>query len=207
MALAHPLHPIRNRSINKRQNLWFGRCVATFFWSKSLNHVNSMSNYGCILITWNQLLLKDIFLPLQCVDYCSWRALSESVSVAVNGVSWFCRLCNERIFPFNHIKSDNELTVTLYQFMGYALIPGAEFQPPDQMIFDPFDIYELEDQIIEYHGELDPDSNYFNQFSHRLYNSSNYYVEDSFNKYIKRNCHGRIFFLSFTPISGVFQPT
>ena len=75
------------------------------------------------------------------------------------------------------------------------------------MIFYPFDINEMEDQIIEYHGELDPDSNYFNQFSHRLNKSSNYYVEDSCNKYIKRNCHGRKKILSFTPVSGVFQPT
>ena len=78
--------------------------------------------------------------------------------------------------------------------MGYALISGAEFQPPDSISFYPFDINEMEDQIIEYHGELDPDSNYFNQFSHRLNNSSNYYVQDSFNKYIKRNCHGREIF-------------
>ena len=105
--------------------------------------------------------------------------------------TWFCRLCNERIFPFNHVESDNEFTVTLDQFMSCALISGAEFQPPDSMIFDPFDINEMEDQIIEYHGELDPDSNYFNQFSHRLNKSSNYYVEDSFNKYIKRNCQWR----------------
>ena len=50
--------------------------------------------------------------------------------------------------------------MTLDQFMGYALISGAEFQPPDSMIFDPFDINEMEDQIIEYHGELDPDSSF-----------------------------------------------
>ena len=74
----------------------------------------------------------------------------------------------------------------LNHIANYALISGAEFQPPDTMIFYPFDINEMEDQIIEYHGELDPDSNYFNQFSHRLNKSSNYYVEDSFNKYIKK---------------------
>ena len=98
--------------------------------------------------------------------------------------TWIYRLCNERIFLFNHIESDNEFTVTLDQFMGYALISGAEFQPPDTMIFDLSDINEMEDHIIEYHGELDPDSNYFNQFSHRLNKSSNYYVSQSVSQFI-----------------------
>ena len=30
MALAHPLHPIDNRSRNKRRNLWVGRCVSSW---------------------------------------------------------------------------------------------------------------------------------------------------------------------------------
>ena len=68
--------------------------------------------------------------------------------------------------------------------MGSALIPGAEHQTPDSMIFYPFEINEIEDEIIEFHGEQDPDRNYFNQFSHQLSKSSNYYIEDSFNKYV-----------------------
>ena len=63
-------------------------------------------------------------------------------------------------------------------------MPGGEFLHPDSMIFDPFEMNEDEDQTIEYHGELDPDRNYFNQFSHQLNKNSNYYIEDSFNKYI-----------------------
>ena len=31
MALAHPLHPIINRSRNKRRNLWVGRCVCSWW--------------------------------------------------------------------------------------------------------------------------------------------------------------------------------
>ena len=30
--------------------------------------------------------------------------------------------------------------------MGSALIPGAELQTPDSMIFDPFEINEIEDE-------------------------------------------------------------
>ena len=31
MALAHPLHPIDNRSRNRRRNLWFGWCVSSWW--------------------------------------------------------------------------------------------------------------------------------------------------------------------------------
>ena len=61
-------------------------------------------------------------------------------------------------------------------------MPGGEFLHPDSMIFDPFEINKDEDKTIEYHGELDPDRNYFNQFLHQLNKNSNCYIEDSFNK-------------------------
>ena len=79
--------------------------------------------------------------------------------------------------------------MTLDQFMNGTLMPAGEFLHPDSMIFDPFEINDHEDQIVEYNGELDPDRNNFNQFSHQLSKNSNYYNEDSFNKYIKTNCY------------------
>ena len=79
--------------------------------------------------------------------------------------------------------------MTLDQFMSGALMPVGEFLHPASMIVDPFEINEHEDQIVEYNGELDPDRNYFNRFSHQLSKNSNYYNEDSFNKYIKTNCY------------------
>ena len=40
MALAHPLHPIDNRSRNKRRNLWVGRCVSSWWpWLPSRSSV------------------------------------------------------------------------------------------------------------------------------------------------------------------------
>ena len=40
MALAHPLHPIDNRSRNKRRNLWVGRCVSSWWpWFPSRDSV------------------------------------------------------------------------------------------------------------------------------------------------------------------------
>ena len=130
----------------------------------------------------------------------------EEFSLIQNCTTWFCRLGNESLFPFNHIDDDYEFTITLDQFMSGSLIPGGEFLHPDSMIFDPFEINEDEDQTVEYHGELDPDRNYFNQFSHQLNKNSNYYIEDSFNKYVKRNCYEREKYILCTPTLGVFQP-
>ena len=74
------------------------------------------------------------------------------------------------------------------------------------MILDPFQINYDKDQINEYYGELDPDRNYFNQFSHQL-KDNNYYIEDPFNKYIKRNSYEREKYLLCTPTLGEFQPS
>ena len=58
----------------------------------------------------------------------------------------------------------------------------------DSEIFDPFELNLGDnDNIVEYQGGLDPDKNYFNQLAHRLSKSSNYYIEESFNKYTQRN--------------------
>ena len=74
------------------------------------------------------------------------------------------------------------------------------------MIFYPFNINEMEDQIIEYHGELEPDSNYFNQFSHRG-RVAIIMLKILSTNISKETVMEEKIFLSFTPISGVFQPT
>ena len=46
MALAHPLHPIHNRSRNKRRNLWVGRCVSSWWpWFSSRSSVLTIYIY------------------------------------------------------------------------------------------------------------------------------------------------------------------
>ena len=72
--------------------------------------------------------------------------------------------------------------------MNTSLYLDALDRHQDSEIFDPFELNDDDnDNIIEYQGELDPDKNYFNQLAHHLSKSSNYYIEDSFNKYIIRN--------------------
>ena len=63
MALAHPLHPIKGRSRNKRRNLWVGWCVSS--WRPWFWHVHSIyyihtKHYSRILTNWNILFLRAI---------------------------------------------------------------------------------------------------------------------------------------------------
>ena len=101
---------------------------------------------------------------------------------------WYCRLCNENIFAFNQIDDDSEFESAIRNFMSSSLCHDGLDRYQGIEIFDPFELNDDDsDKIIEYQGELDPDKNYFNQLAHHLSKSSNYYIEESFNKYIQRN--------------------
>ena len=52
----------------------------------------------------------------------------------------------------------------------------------DSRLFHPFEINEDENDILDYHGDLDPDKYFFNQYSHRLIKSCSYFVDETFNK-------------------------
>ena len=41
--------------------------------------------------------------------------------------------------------------------------------------------------MILYHGDIDPDKCYFNEYSHKLFKNCNYYTEDSFNRYLAKH--------------------
>ena len=62
MALAHPLHPIKSRSRNKRRNLWVGWCVSSWrpwFWPVQSIYYIHITHYSRIL-TIKILFLRDI---------------------------------------------------------------------------------------------------------------------------------------------------
>ena len=46
------------------------------------------------------------------------------------------------------------------------------------------DMNEDENEIFDYQGDLDPDKCYFNQYSDRLIKNCNYFLEESFKKYL-----------------------
>ena len=65
--------------------------------------------------------------------------------------------------------------------MNTSLHLDAIDRHQDSEIFDPFELNDDDNNIIEYQGELDPDKNYLNQLAHHLSKNSKYHIEDSFN--------------------------
>ena len=77
MALAHPLHPIDNRSRNKRQNLWVGRCDSSWRpWFRSRSSVLIyMYIYICMCISYTSPVIGCIYNG-SVIQY--WRSCTPS---------------------------------------------------------------------------------------------------------------------------------
>ena len=93
MALAHPLHPIDNRSRNKRRNLWVGRCVSSWWpWFPSRSSV-LIYMYICMYIPYTSSVIGRIYNG-SVIQY--WRSCTPSRSIgecAVPGLNaTFCFL-------------------------------------------------------------------------------------------------------------------
>ena len=59
----------------------------------------------------------------------------EELLLVQNTDNWYCRLCNENIFPFNQIETDSKFEVTLNNFMTSSLEFGDHFQDPNSIFF------------------------------------------------------------------------
>ena len=78
MALAHPLHPIDNRSRNKRWNLWVGRCVSSWWpWFPSRSPV-LIYIYICMYIPYTSSVIGRIY-NRSIIQY--WRSCTPSRSI------------------------------------------------------------------------------------------------------------------------------
>ena len=82
MALAHPLHPIDNRSRNKRRNLWVGRCVSSWWpWFPSRSSVlvyMYIYIYICMYIPYTSSVIGRIYNG-SVIQY--WRSCTPSRSI------------------------------------------------------------------------------------------------------------------------------
>ena len=87
-------------------------------------------------------------------------------------------------FPFNHFDDDQDFMKCIEEISQSSDIV-VRLQN-NTNIFNPFDINEDDNDIIEYHGDIDPDKFYFNEYSYKLSKNSNYYTDDSFNKCLSR---------------------
>ena len=111
--------------------------------------------------------------------------LLDDFEIALSNGNWFCRLCVEGFFPFNHFDDDLDFMKCIEEISQSSDIV-ARLQN-NAKIFNPFDINEDDNDIIEYHGDIDPDKCYFNEYSYKLFKNCNYYTDDSFNKCLSRH--------------------
>ena len=151
--------------------------------------INMADSMGPICV--RKVLQHSNFVLCQCCKRkvhknCTEFTQDEFQNAKTSG-NWFCRLCNESIFAFNHIDDDYEFVFTLCKFMKATCKSYDSDVQMGEKIFDPFEINDIDSNIIDYQGGIDPDKNYFNQLSHHLSKSSNYHTEESFNKFILRN--------------------
>ena len=83
MALALPLHPIHNRSSNKRRNLWVGRCVSSWWpWFQSRSSV--LIIYICMCIPYMSSVTGRIYIYIyngSVIQY--WRSCTPSRSIGL----------------------------------------------------------------------------------------------------------------------------
>ena len=81
MALAHPLHPIDNRSRNKRRNLWVGRCVSSWWpWFPSRSSVLIyMYIYICMYFPYTSSVIGRIYCtPSRSIGECAVPGLNAT---------------------------------------------------------------------------------------------------------------------------------
>ena len=79
MALAHPLHPIHNRSRNKHRNLWVGRCVSSW-WPWFPSRSSAFIIYICMCIPYMSYVIGRIYIYIYyngSVIQC-WRSCTPS---------------------------------------------------------------------------------------------------------------------------------
>ena len=136
-----------------------------------------------------KILSHSYFIYCNCCHRNVYRNCTELTCdwliVAKTGTFWYCRVCNENIFPFNNIDDDYEFNLAIMEYGNKSFYTNHQSYFSEEKLFDPYEINENEN-IIEYQGELDPDKHYFNQLAHHLSRSSNYYSDENLNKLIRQ---------------------
>ena len=130
---------------------------------------------NCPICEKNVLQHEKILFCSCCCKYthrnCSGLSKAQYEYVRFD-TSWYGKKCIEEIFPFNHIDDEcnflraiSEISVSSDIIVRYH---------SECKIFNPFEINEDNSNILEYHGDLDPDKCFFNQHSHSLLEACNY---------------------------------
>ena len=120
MALAHPLHPIDNRSRNRRRNLWVGWCVSSW-WplfppiSFVLRNIYICSSIWVLFLWFNNfVLLSDVN---NLIPGCLWLLAFVS-----NNILILCIWCS----TIPHLPGCF-CPRTFFQNIGFNMVPSDPF--------------------------------------------------------------------------------
>ena len=117
------------------------------------------------------------FVHLNCIPHVNRDDLLYTQRLSNN---WICVNCNKNLFPFNHLDEDTEFLNVLSE--GLSKNSQISIELLNSKIFNPFSLNE-----DLYLSDVDPDLQYLNSvvdtFKH---GSSDYYLEDDFNRKCKR---------------------
>ena len=106
---------------------------------------------------------------------------NDSIYVERDSNIWFCSKCCIDIFPFNSLE-DEEYSDAILD------LHDSESAVPFHLLFDTetaFSPFEFNDDGNSPLSDIDPDIQYFATHCNQLLSSSNYFLEDSFNKKLK----------------------
>ena len=118
---------------------------------------------------------------------------NSSIYVSRETSTWYCTVCSENIFPYNHIHDDDDFLYALSHNWDLPETVSFEILRRQNALFLPL---ELNDNYNNPLAETDPDIHYYNNQCNNLLNSCDYYIEDSFNKKIEElNIHNNSFSL------------
>ena len=85
------------------------------------------------------------------------------------------------MFPFNHIKNDDEFVNTIYCY-GHLPINSIILASLNEIVYNPF-VYDRKRAIIN-NKDIDPDCNYFNT---QVVHDCTYLLADEFNEIIDKH--------------------
>ena len=122
-------------------------------YDKSVSKAGSIVSYHDMIVT---LIYNEI------------QSQRGQQSILVSCDAWPVKtwMCTEIFLPFNHIESESTFLKAISEISQYQTV--FENVLHESKLLNPFDINEEENDITEYHGDLDPVKCYYNHFPHNL---------------------------------------
>ena len=120
------------------------------------------------------------FVHLSCLPYIS---KSDSIYLNRENEEWFCKICVQSIFPFNHMDEDMDFLEVLFDNSSHGQTPLPDIVTGSNKLFIPFELNDNENLQI---NEIDPDLQFYQSMCNKTMNRCEYHFENSFNQNIKK---------------------